>query len=112
MDPPVPAPTGLVLIFWQRGKAASRPSGFTAGRSADALGRQVYDLGSLFLGDQVRAGRYVAARHQAVLGVERQEGDRQIALEVLLLIDGESRLAVNDRLQEACRHVEGADVDL
>src|SRR5690606_2120819 len=78
----------------------------------DTLGRQVDDLGSLFLGDQVRTGRNIAARHQAIFGVEREEGDGQVALQVLLLIDGEGGLAVNDGLQEAGRHVEGADVDL
>ncbi len=42
---------------------------------------------------------HVTARHQAVLGIQRQEGDRQVTLQELLLVDGEGGLAVG----HACR---------
>ena len=49
---------------------------------------------------------------EAVFGIDGQEHDRQIALQELLLVDGESGFAGSDRLQEARRQVEGCDLDL
>ena len=57
-------------------------------------------------------GHHRAGRHQAVLVVERQQLDRQVALQELLLVDREQHLAVADRLQHARRQVEGAELDL
>ena len=54
----------------------------------------------------------VPAGISAVLVVERQQRDRQVALQELLLVDREQHLAVADRLQHAGRQVEGAELDL
>ena len=52
------------------------------------------------IGDRVQVGR-----------VEGQQHDRQVALEVLLLVDGEEHVTGRDRLQDVRREVEGGELD-
>src|SRR6266542_2809737 len=81
---------------WARGPGPDRDRALRPGLSADALLTEVDDLRRVVLGDERRAGGDDAtgARDGAVLLVERQEHDGQIALNVLLLVDGEQHLPV------------------
>ena len=54
--------------------------------------------------------RLAAADRVRVRLVEREEDDRQVALQVLLLVDGELDLAVLDRLHDVARQVERAEL--
>src|SRR5580658_7687354 len=83
-----------------------------SGGSADAFRREFDDLGRLVLGDQVGTGRNIAARDETIFRVVGQEHDWQVALQELLLVDSERRLARGDRLEESCREVESPDIDL
>ncbi len=56
--------------------------------------------------------RLATARNEAVQLVVGQEYDRQIALEELLLVDGELHLTGLDRIQDVLREVEGRELDL
>ena len=64
--------------------------------------------------DDARAGedRLAAADGVQVLRVELQHHDRQVALLVLLLVDGEGDLAVLDALDDVGVEVEGGDLGL
>src|SRR6266705_2814375 len=64
--------------------------------SADALLAEVDDLRRIVLGDKRRPGGddATSARDGAVLLVEREEHDGQVALNVLLLVDREQHLPV------------------
>jgi hypothetical protein len=53
-----------------------------------------------------------AAQHVAVDLVQVQQHDRQVALRVLLLVDGERDLAVDDGLHGVTGQVDGADRDV
>src|SRR5919106_6081230 len=76
------------------GRAPSR-----GGRLADALLAQLDHLGGVVRRDEAGAGHHRASRHDAVLRVLLQQHDRQIALEELLLVNGERHLTVGERLE-------------
>ena len=66
------------------------------------------DLSRGLLGHESRTGqdRLAAAGQQAVLGVLGDDEDAQVALQVLLLVDGEQHRAVVDRREHLRREVE------
>ena len=61
--------------------------------------------------DEAGAGehRLAATDRVEVVLVQREEDDRQVPLEVLLLVDGEQHVAVDDRLDHVLAEVERAD---
>src|ERR687895_674634 len=97
----------ISLLLGARGRrpACSRPP---APYSASPLLRQLLDGVGVALVDEARAGqhRQAAADRVVVLVEQRQEHDRQVPLEVLLLVDGELDLAVLDRLHDVAAQVE------
>src|SRR5919106_1912665 len=76
--------------------------------SARALLRELLDGIGVGLVHEAGAGehRQAAADRVGVLVEQRQEHDRQISLEVLLLVDGELDLAGLDRLHDVAAEVE------
>src|SRR5918998_1125565 len=97
----------ISLLLGARGRrpACSRPP---APYSASPLLRQLLDGVGVALVDEARAGqhRQAAADRVGVLVEQRQEHDRQVPLEVLLLVDGELDLAGLDRLNDVAAEVE------
>src|SRR6266545_2727832 len=89
----------LLLPSWGRsGPSADDPDRLPSGL-ADALLAEVDHLRGVRLLDERRTGLHDPGRDDTVLLVLGQEHDRQVALQVLLLVDGEQHLAVGDRLQ-------------
>ena len=56
--------------------------------------------------------RETAASLVGVGGLEVHQDDRQVALEVLLLVDGEGDVARLDRIEKLRRHVEATDGEI
>src|SRR5687767_963044 len=81
-------------------------------RLADALLAEVDDLLGVVLGDEGRAGQHLGSGYRAVLGVVGQEDDRQVPLEVLLLVHGEGHVTVVDGLQDRGSQIEGGERDV
>src|SRR3954447_16342981 len=101
------------------GGAARRPARCPArpapcGCSAGPLLGQVGDLVDVVLVDDARPGqhRLAAADGFQVLLVELEHHDRQVALLVLLLVDGEGDRAVLDALDDVLVQVEGGHLGL
>lgn len=67
---------------------------------ANTLGGFLDYLRSRLGGHEARTRRHVAGRDRSVTRIERQEGHRQISLQIRLLIDREQRLAVGHGLKE------------
>jgi hypothetical protein len=80
---------------------------------ADALLAEVDDAGRRVLGHQAGTGqdRLAATRGEQEELEERQEDDRQVALEVLLLVDREQRLPAGDVLEQRGGEIEAAELD-
>src|SRR5918996_4022599 len=81
-------------------------------RLPDTLGAQIDHLSGVLLRDEPGPGHHGACRHQSIELVQLQELDRQIALQVLLLVDREHHPALIDRLEHAGRQVERAELHL
>ena len=69
------------------------------------------DRSGVVRGHEARTGehRKTAARLVGVGGLEVHEDDRQVTLEVLLLIDGEGDIAGLNRIEQFRRHIEATD---
>src|SRR6266545_3897576 len=80
--------------------------------SPDSLLAQRHHLGGVRLGDKVRAGQHGGGGPDAVLGVLHRDDDRQVPLQVGLLVLGEGDLARLDIPENLCRQRPGADRDL
>src|SRR4051812_47149746 len=80
--------------------------------SARPLRCQLLDLGRVALVDEARPGQdRLAAADGVRVGLEqRQEHDRQVALQVLLLVDRELDRAGRDRLHDVAREIEGREL--
>ena len=84
-------------------------------RSAQTLRREGDDVGRVGRRDEARSGHdqtgAVARRKVAGLRVVREDHDRQIPLQELLLVDGEVHLPVLDGRQHFGAEVEGGEMD-
>src|SRR5215217_4755719 len=80
--------------------------------SPRSLLRQLRDRVGVVLGDVAWAGEHgLAAADRVRVGlVQRQEDHRQVALQVLLLVDGELDLARLDRLHDVAAEIERGDL--
>src|SRR5215471_5642675 len=87
---------------WRRRRASS----------ADALLAQIDDFCRIVLGHEAGTREDVGTRHQSVLVVEIEQGDRQVALQELLLVDCEHHLAVPDSREHPRGQVESAELHL
>src|SRR4051812_11104684 len=104
----------VVVVIWcvswvRAGGAAGRGRGRPPGSLlAGALPGELLDGRGVGLVDEARAGedRLAAADGVRVGLVELQEHDRQVPLEVLLLVDGEQDVAALDVLEERRAEVE------
>src|SRR5271166_3581759 len=94
------------------GKKRRRPSGASYGPElADFLRRERRDDVDVFGVDE-RAGRiHVQTREAELLGQADVE-DRQVALQIGLLVDDQVLIALLDRLRRVRGHVEAGEVDL
>ena len=66
---------------------------------ADAFLAELDDPFGVVLGNEGRTREHLPGRYRPVLGVVSQEDDRQVALQVLLLVHGEQDVAVADGLE-------------
>src|SRR5207244_1158978 len=102
---------------WGRRPAVLSPPARRAGSysSPGALRGELGDLGDVGLVDEGRAGQHgllTAAAVVAVVLVEPQRVDRQVALQIRLLVDRELDRALADRGREVLVEVEGRDLGL
>src|SRR5215216_838404 len=108
------AVAGSVTCLSSSSGSARRPA--RAGRrpptSARALGGELLHRVRVGLVDEPRSGQdgQTAAHRVGVRVEQRQEHDRQVTLEVLLLVDGELDLAGLDRLHDVAAQVEGGQL--
>src|SRR5262245_30122652 len=94
------------------GPPAARGGGRRTGRLARAGLGQLLDRGDVRLVDEAgaREHRLAAADRVRVLPVQLEEHDRQVALQVLLLVDGELNVARLDVLEDARAEVERGEL--
>src|SRR5581483_9609013 len=95
------------------GAAAGRsPPRRPSSRLARSLRSERDHLRRIRLVDEARSGqhRLPAADRVRVRVVQEEEHDREVALQILLLVDRELHAAVLDRLQDVGREVEGGDL--